>query len=327
MPKKKKIDEVVMYQTKSGEIAFRGDFTRDTIWATQKQISEVFGVNTRTVNEHLQNIYKDKELEKKATIRKFRIVQKEGKRDVERDVLFYNLDSIISVGYRVNSKRATEFRIWATKILRQHITRGYTINKKVIGKNYEKFMKAVSDVQKLLPRDTSISTESILDLIKAFAGTWVSLESYDEGKFPQKGFTKKDVQVQANDLYGAVADLKRNLIKKKQATDMFAQEKRKGSMEGILGNVMQSVYGKDVYKSIEEKAAHLLYFMVKNHPFTDGNKRSGAFAFIWFLNRVQIPFREKITPEALTAITLLVAESKPKEKDRMIGLVLLLLKR
>ncbi len=325
--KEKGQKELIIYQAKSGAIEFRGDFSRDTIWATQKQIAEVFGVSTKTVNEHLQNIYKEKELTKKATIRDFRIVQKEGERKVRRVVMFYNLDTIISVGYRVNSKKATEFRIWATKILKQHIIQGYTINRKIIGKNYDNFIKAVSDVEKLLPKDHVIPTEDILSLIKVFAGTWLSLESYDEEKFPKKGFTKKDVHVQADELYAAVDELKKNLRKKKQATELFAQEKDVGSLEGILGNVTQAVFGKDVYASIEEKAAHLLYFVVKNHPFTDGNKRTGAFSFIWFLNRAHIPFRQKITPEALTAITLLVAESKPKEKDRMIGLILLLLKK
>jgi death-on-curing family protein len=319
--------ELVIYQAKNGEIKFRGDFDGGTIWATQKQMAEIFDVDVRTVNEHIKNIFKTKELKKDSTIRNFRIVQKEGKREVVRNIEHYNLDMIISIGYRVNSKIATEFRIWATKTLKQHITKGYTINKKVLAQNYNDFMRAVDSVQKLLPKGEVISTENILELIKAFANTWFLLESYDEDEFPQKGFTKKKVKVTAKELYDAVASFKKQLIKKKQATELFAQEKKQKSLEGILGNVLQAVFKKEVYETVEEKAAHLLYFVVKNHPFSDGNKRSGAFSFIWFLQKFGINFRQKITPEALTVVTLLVAESKPTEKERIIGLILLLLKK
>ena len=245
----------------------------------------------------------------------------------DKPVKFYSLDLILAVGYRTHSARAISFRKWATKTLKQHITKGYTINKSVVGKNYDEFLRAVNSVQKLLPKNNTISTKDILDLVKTFARTWFSLESYDEGILPQTGVTKKKISLDASDLYTAIFELKRELIRKKQATELFAQEKKSKSLEGILGNVMQSVYGKDVYSSIEERAVHLLYFIVKNHPFNDGNKRTGAFAFIWFLKRAGIRFEHKITPEALTSITLLVAESKPKDKDQIIGLLLMLLKK
>ncbi len=319
--------DLLIYQAKDGAIELRGDFGNETIWATQKQIAEVFGIDVRTVNEHLGNVYKTKELKKDSTIRKFRIVQKEGTRFVERDMSFYNLDAVISVGYRVNSKQATAFRIWATKTLKRHITKGYTINKKIIGKNYDDFLQAVEDVQKLLPRGNIIPAKNILDLVKAFAGTWFSLESYDKDKFPSKGNTKKKLKIHADELYGAVTEFKKELIKKKQATELFAQERTQKALEGILGNVLQEVFNREVYGTVEEKAIHLLYFVVKNHPFTDGNKRTGAFSFIWFLQKTGINFQQKITPEALTAITLLVAESNPKDKDRIIGLLLMLLKK
>jgi len=316
--------DLVIYQAKSGAIEFRGDFSKDTIWATQKQIAEVFGVQRPAITKHINNILKDKELDSDSVCSKMEHTANDGK---NYNTTYYNLDIVLAIGYRVNSSTAIEFRKWATKILRQHITKGYTINKKVIGNNYGTFIKAVEDVQKLLSKDSSVHTEDILELIKTFANTWVSLESYDEDKFPQKGFTKKDVELNANEIYKDVDKLKSSLIKKRQATSMFAEEKKSGNLEGILGNVMQSMYGKDLYDSVEEKAAHLLYFVVKNHPFTDGNKRTGAFSFIWFLNRAGVQFRTKITPEALTAITLLVAESRPKDKDRLIGLILLLLKK
>ncbi len=319
---KKEKKQLAIYQAENGAIELREDFDNDTIWATQKQMAEVFGVDVRTINEHIQNIFKTEELEENSVIRKFRITASDGKK---YNTKHYNLDTIISVGYRVNSKTATNFRRWATKTLKQHITEGYTINPERVSKNYDNFLDAVDKVQKLLPKDNTLQADDILELIKTFADTWFSLESYDEDKLPQKGITKKIVEVQADDLYRAVEKFKGELVKKKQATDIFAQEKNKKSLEGILGNVLQSVFGDDVYPSVEGKAAHLLYFIVKNHPFTDGNKRTGAFAFIWFLQKTEVSFRDKITPEALTTITLLVAESNPKDKDRIIGLVLLLL--
>jgi death-on-curing family protein len=318
--------QLIIYQGKSGAIEFRGDPITQTIWGTQKQIAEVFQVNTRTVNEHLVNIYKAGELKDRSTVRKFRMVQKEGKRSVQRTVQVYNLDAIISVGYRVNSKQATQFRIWATKVLKQHITEGYTINKKRIGINYQKFMQAMSSVRALLPPGNKIDAESVLELINTFAGTWFSLDAYDKNSFPKKGNTKKTADFTANELSQALQKLKQELVNKKQAAEIFGQERSKDATKGIIGNIFQSVFGKDAYPTVEEKAAHLLYFIVKNHPFVDGNKRSGAFAFVWFLRKAGL-LRTNLTPEALTAFTLLIAESRPKDKNKMIGLVLLLLKK
>ncbi len=317
--------QLAIYQAKNGAIQLRSDATHDTIWATQKQMSDVFDVEIPTINEHIKNIFKTGELGKKATMRKFLIVQKEGKRDVSRDVEHYNLDMIISVGYRVNSKTATRFRKWATTTLRSYITEGFVIDPQRVEKNYDSFLTAVEYVQKLLPKGSVIDTDDILELIKTFADTWFSLESYDKDILPQKGVTKKIVKVQSDDLYSAIATFKDELITQKSATELFAQERSPQSIEGILGNVLQKAFDKDLYPSIESKAAHLLYFMVKNHPFTDGNKRTGAFTFIWFLRRSGIRFTHKITPQALTTITLLVAESNPKDKERIVGLIILLL--
>ncbi len=317
----KKIKELVIYQAKNGEIKFRGDFDGETIWATQKQVAEIFEIDRSVVTKHINKIFKDEEIDEKSNVQKMHIANS------DKPVKFYNLDIILAVGYRTNSAKAIGFRKWATKTLKQHITQGFTINPKTIENNYKDFLQAVESVQRLLPEENTIPTENILELIKAFAGTWFSLESYDEDKFPKKGFTKKKVKAGADELYTAVTQFKKELVKKKQATELFAQERKQKSLEGILGNILQSIFGKEVYPTVEEKAAHLLYFVVKDHPFSDGNKRTGAFSFIWFLQKSGIKFREKITPEALTAITLLVAESKPSEKDRIIGLILLLLKK
>jgi len=318
--------EIIIYQAKNGAIKLKGDFRKQTIWATQKELAEVFNVNIPTINEHIKNIYASKELKKKSTIRNFRIVQKEGKRKIEREIIHYNLDMIISVGYRVNSKTATKFRQWATSILKQHALQGYTINKKIIGKNYDKFMKAVTDVKAILPKNTKVQTSDILELIKTFANTWLSLKAYDEENFPKKGITKKKVAITAQELIQALEELRNNLISKKEATDIFGQDRNKDSVQGIVGNVFQSAFGKEMYPTIEEKAAHLLYFMIKDHPFIDGNKRSGAFSFVWFLRKTGI-LRASFSPETLTALTLFIAESRTTDKEKMIGLVLLLLKK
>lgn len=245
---------------------------------------------------------------------------------VKRQVDIYNLDMLIAVGYRINSVVGTKFRQWATKTLREHITRGYTLNRKRIGQNYAAFMKAVGDIQALLPEHVALDPKNILELVKEFSATWVSLDAYDKETLRVVGTTKRAIKLTGVELAEAIANLRTELIKKTEATALFAQERRLGSIEGIVGNVMQSFGGRHVYATVEAKAAHLLYFMVKNHPFTDGNKRSGAFAFVWFLRRARVRGGRTITPAALTALTLLIAESKPEKKEQMVALVTQLLK-
>jgi len=315
--------EIVIYQSFKGAIELRGDFNKETIWASLDQIAHVFGRDKSVISRHIKNIFRDGELHRNSVVAFFATTAADGK---SYKVEYFNLDVILSVGYRVNSKQATQFRQWATKTLREHITKGYTINRKVVAKNYDIFMKAVSDIQLLLPDHVTLDPKTILNLIKEFASTWVSLDAYDKGVFDKGKTTKKKVVLTGHNLTTAIAELKSELLKKSEATDIFAKERSAGSIEGIIGNVMQSFGGKDLYPSLEEKAAHLLYFMVKNHPFIDGNKRSGAFSFIWFLKRSGLLNSAHLTPAALTALTLLIAESNPKEKDKMTGLVVMLLK-
>ena len=226
----------------------------------------------------------------------------------------------------MNSKTATLFRQWATKTLREHLTKGYTINRRQIAKNYDEFMKVVSDIQTLLPEHITIDPKSVIELIKEFANTWMSIDAYDKETLIPFGHTKKAIKLSCLELSNAIMSLRSQLMKKGEATDIFAQDRNQGSIKGIVGNVMQSFGGKDLYKTAEEKAAHLLYFIVKNHPFIDGNKRSGAFAFIWFLRKAKIKTMRNINPGALTALTLLVAESSPARKDQMIALITQLLR-
>lgn len=323
MTKKKIEQKIVIYQTKSGALELRGDVEKETLWATQAQIAEVFQVERSVITKHIRNILNDKELDATAVCAKFAHTADDGK---TYEVQFYNLDVILSVGYRTNSGKAIEFRQWATKTLREHITKGYTINRKRVAQNYDAFMKAVGDVQALLPEHVTLDPKAVLELIKEFAGTWVSLDAYDKEALSLKGVTKKKVTLVARDLQLAISDLKQVLVQKGEATDLFAHERKEGNIEGIVGNVMQSFGGTSVYPTVEEKAAHLLYFMVKNHPFTDGNKRSGAFAFVWFLRKVGVKGSKNINPAALTALTLLVAESDPQRKEQVVALVMQMLR-
>lgn len=326
---KKLNKKLAIYQAKNGAIELNFDDKKETVWVKLDQIALLFDRDKSVISRHIKNIFKEEELSKNSTVAFFATVQKEGNREVERSIEFFNLDMIISVGYRVNSKMATKFRKWATKTLKNHITKGYTVNKKVLQKNYKEFLKTVEDIKILAKSNQQISSDDILELIKTFSSTWFSLESYDKQNFPKQGKKKSKKKVilknLSQDLYSKIEVLKENLIQKNEATDLFAQEKKKGSLEGIFGNVFQSVFGEDAYKTIEEKASHLLYFVIKNHPFNDGNKRTGAFSFIWFLQKMDFDFKEKISPETLTALTLLIAESNPKDKEKMVGLVLLLL--
>jgi len=324
--KQKKKNEVVIFQAKNGAIELSVDAKKETILANINQIAELFGVQKAAISKHFKNIFESGELTEEATVSKMETVQIEGKREVQRFIEMYNLDAIIAVGYRVNSKQATQFRIWATRVIKEYVSFGYAINPSRIAQNYEKFLLAVEETKKLLPDDNRVSAQDAMELVKMFAGTWFSLDAYDKEALPLKGVTKRKVTFAGNELEDSIGQLKKELIRKGETTDIFAIERKGSSLVGIFGNVLQSFGGNDLYPTIEEKAVHLLYFIVKNHPFIDGNKRSGAFAFIWFMQRTNFNFRDKITPEALTALTLLIAESNPEDKDRVIGLVLLLLK-
>ena len=321
----KKEHSIIVYQTKMGAIELREDVRTETIWATLPQIADLFDTDKSGISRHIKNIFSSEELDQKATVAKIATVQKEGKREVSRDIEYFNLDMILSVGYRVNSKKATIFRQWATKTLRSHIVDGYTINKKRLAKNYNAFLKVVEQVKALLPSGGAVDAVSAMELVKMFAGTWLSLDAYDKSKLPKSGATKRQVEFTAEELTQALQKLKHELVSKGAATGLFGSERGGQSVAGIVGNIFQTFGGQDLYPTVEEKAAHLLYFMVKNHPYADGNKRSGAFAFVWFLKQARILNPARLTAEALTALTLFVAESNPKDKNRMVGLVLLLL--
>lgn len=218
-------NNVIIYQAKNGEIKLKGDFANETIWASQADIAKIFGVTPQNITIHLRNIFEEKELEKKSTCKESLQVQLEGKREIKRKILEYNLDILIAIGYRINSVTGTKFRKWATRVLKQHITAGYSINKTLIGKNYSKFIKAIENVRNLLPDGNIIDNESVLELVKFFANTWLSLDAYDKSQLPTTGINQKQVSFVSDDLNKALAELKIDLIKKDEATDLFAIER------------------------------------------------------------------------------------------------------
>ncbi len=319
--------ELAIYQAKDGAIELKIDRKNETIIANVYQIADLFGVDRSVIAKHLKNVFETGELKKETTCAKFAQVRNEGGRSVNREIEFYNLDAIIAVGYRVNSKQATNFRIWATKILKNYLIDGYAINKKHISKNYDKFIEALDEIKALSvkKKDSDLHPSFAIDLVKGFTETWLSLDAYDKDNLKIDNVTKEQITLSAKDLAAGISNLKSELIKKREATEIFAKERSKDALEGIIGNVMQSFGGADLYESLEEKAAHLFYFIVKNHPFTDGNKRSGAFSFVWFLQKFSLIDVKKIDPQTITALTLLIAESDPKDKDKMVGLVMMLL--
>jgi len=317
--------QICPHQKENGAVELRGDYSNETIWANLNQIADLFDVDKSGISRHIRNIFSSGELDKKRTVAKFATVQTEGKRNIERDIEYYDLDIILSVGYRVNSKKATLFRKWATKTLRKYIREGFIINKNRIAENYDQFIGAVENIKKLLLAGSQIDNANVLELISAFADTWLSLDAYDKDRLKISGATKQKIALTAEKLTQVLFEFKSVLMEKREATELFGKERQNNAVDGIVGNVMQSFGGKNLYPTVEEKAAHLLYFVVKNHPFVDGNKRSGAYAFVWFLRQAKILDVAKITPPALTALTILVAESNPKDKEKTIRLILTLL--
>lgn len=317
--------ELVLFRGPKGTVKLRGDFQRETLWASQAEMAELFGVNSQSVTKHIKNIYAEGELVEKSTCSKMEQVQTEGKRSIKRSINYYNLDAMIAVGYRINSVTGTRFRQWATKTLREHITKGFTINRTQIGQHYDEFLQAVETLKALAPAKGNVDTESVLELVRAFADTWFSLDAYDKESLVPKKVTKRSVTLTAKALLEGVYVLKNELMTKGEASDNFATERNAGSIDGIVGNVMQSFGGVNMYPTVEEKAAHLLYFIIKNHPFVDGNKRTGAYAFVWYLHKAHRLDRQTLTPSALTALTLLIAESNPSEKEKLVKLVIMLL--
>lgn len=323
---------IEIYQAQDGTTQVEVRFENDTVWLSQAQMAMLFGKDIRTINEHITNIFDDEELEKESTIRKFRIVRQEGKRQVNREIEHYDLDMIISVGYRVKSKQGISFRRWATARLKEYLTQGYTINQKRLQQNAHELEQALALIQKTA-NSSELTLESgrgLVDIVSRYTHTFLWLQQYDEGLLTEPQTQQGGTLPTYAEACSALAELKSQLMAKGEASDIFGRERDNG-LSAILGNLDQSVFGEPAYPSIEAKAAHLLYFVVKNHPFSDGNKRSGAFLFVDFLHRNGRLFDHNghpvINDTGLAALTLLVAESDPKQKETLIRLIMHMLKQ
>lgn len=316
--------DITIYEGPGGAIEVRVD--RESVWLTQRQMAELFDTSTDNISLHLKNIYADSELEEPATTEEYSVVQQEGGRQVRRTLKHYNLDAIISVGYRVNSRRGVHFRQWATRTLKEHLTRGYTLNRQRLEENARELEAALQLVRKAAAGEalTTDQGRGLVDVIARYTQTFLLLQRYDEGLLTEPKGTPGGTLPSLAEAQAAIADLKQNLIGRGEASDLFGQVREDG-LTSILGNLDQSVFGEPAYPSIESKAAHLLYFTIKNHPFTDGNKRIGSFLFVDFLNRNGRLFSNGepvINDVGLAALALLVAESDPKHKDVFIRLVM-----
>ncbi len=323
--------QIEIYQTDDGQTQIQVRLEQDTLWLSQGQIAELFDKDSDTIGLHLKNIYKSGELEKSATTEESSVVRQEGKRQVRRKIMFYNLDAIISVGYRVNSKKGTRFRIWATQRLKEYLVKGYSINQQRFEQNAVELKQAMALIQKAA-QSPSMATDmgrGLVDILSRYTQTFLWLQRYDEGLLEEPEGQSGGKLATPEDAMASIIELKEQLKAKGEASDLFANPSRADSLAAIFGNLDQSVFGDPAYPTIESKAAHLLYFVVKNHPFTDGNKRSGAFLFVDFLHRNNRLLYENglpvINDTGLAALTLLVAESDPKQKDTLIKLIMNLL--
>jgi len=316
------VTNIEIYQAPNGEIEFKGDLEHETVWANQKQIAQLFGTKVPAINKHIKNILKEEELDS-STISKMETVQKEGKREVTRVVEFYNLDIIIAIGYRVNSKLATHFRKWATSILKKYLLDGYALNEKKLTKTKDILQNLKATIDFLSTKEIGHEKE-LLSLLNNYTKTLSLLEGYDKESIDDFEGCQSDCILTYEETKEVLISLKKNLMAKKEATKLFANEKA-DELDGIISNLYQTFGGVELYPSIEDKASHLLYFIIKDHPFSDGNKRSASFMFIYFLNKCDYLYKangeKKINDNALTALTLLVASSDPKEKELLIKLI------
>lgn len=323
-------NEIIIYQTEDNEVAVRLDSAHETLWLSQKQMSELFATSTDNIGLHLKNIYRDGELDELSTTEESSVVRQEGDRQVKRTLKHYDLNAIISVGYRVNSKKGTQFRIWATQRLREYLVQGYAINQQRFDSNAAELKQAISLIRKAAksPELTAESGSGLVEIVSRYTQTFLWLQQYDEGLLSEPKGEDGGILPSADTAMVSLNALKASLIERGEATDMFARLREDG-LASILGNLEQSVFGAAAYPTVESKAAHLLYFVVKNHPFSDGNKRSGAFLFVDFLHRngrlLNADALPVINDTGLAALTLLVAESDPKQKETLMRLIMLML--
>ncbi|MEW6521273.1 MAG: virulence protein RhuM/Fic/DOC family protein [Thermodesulfobacteriota bacterium] len=314
--------EVILYQSEEGKSALDVHLKDETVWLTLNQIADLFERDNSVISRHFRNVFQAGELVKEAVVAKNATTAADGK---TYQVEYYNLDAIISVGYRVNSKRGTQFRIWASSVLKDHLVHGYSLNQRRLAE------KGVDEVRQVL-RLLAVTLEShnlvsdegraVLEVVNRYARTWQLLLQYDEDKLPVPATKHNTRSVLGIDqARQAIATLKNDLLSRGEATDLFGHERGHG-LAGLIGAVQQSFGGQDLYPSVEEKAAHLLYFVIKDHPFTDGNKRIGSFLFLLFLQANGLLNVGSFDNRALVALALLTAASESGQKEILIRLIM-----
>ena len=323
-------NQIVIYQTADGQTQIDVKMQDETVWLTQETMAQLFDTTVPNINMHIKNIYEDEELDKNRTIKDFLTVRKEGKRSVSRKLTYYNLDMIIAVGYRVKSKTATQFRIWANKILKEYLIKGYSVNKQLLSSQQEK-LKTLQNTISLLTRsltnqvETVEQAQSVAKILENFAYGLNLLDDFDHKELDTKGKTTKEaVRISKEEFLEVVNEMKSDF-----ESDVFAVPKDE-SFESSVNQIYQTFDGAELYPSLEEKAAMLLYLIVKNHSFTDGNKRIGASCFLYFMNKNGILYNDGIPiidNATLFALTLLIAESNPSEMEVIKQVVISVLNR
>jgi prophage maintenance system killer protein len=316
------MSEIAIYESESG--AVNVTLERNSVWLNLQQIAELFGRDKSVISRHLRNVFAEGELERQAVVAKNATTAADGK---TYQVEYFNLDAILSVGYRVNSKQGTRFRQWASRVLNEHLTRGYTLNRERFEANARELEAALELVRKAArtPELGEAGGRGLVEIVSRYTQTFLWLQRYDEGLLTEPTGSPGGELPDATQARRQLAELKAQLMARGEASDLFARERGDG-LAALLGNLKQSVFGEPAYPSLESKAAHLLYFVVKNHAFADGNKRSGAYLFVDFLHRngrlLDAEGNAVINDTGLAALTLLVAESTPAQKDTLIRLIM-----
>jgi len=319
-------NQIEIYTTKDNQTEVQVLFEQETVWLNQYQLSDLFETDRTSILKHLQNIYNTGELVEDATCAKFAQVRQEGKRNVKREVLHYNLDAILSVGYRVNSKQGTQFRQWATQRLKDYLVKGYVINQKRLEEAESKFQELKQAVKLLesvvnTKEITGDEAQGLLKVLSDYAFALDILDQYDHQTLKISETEDKEIfKISYTEAIIAIEGLKTKF----GGSNLFGNEKD-DSFKSSLATIYQTFDGIDLYPSVQEKAGHLLYFVTKNHSFSDGNKRIAAFLFVWFLERNALLYHEEkkvIDDNALVALTLMIAESKPDDKDMMVKVII-----
>ena len=316
--------KILIYQTDDGHTQIDVRLENDTVWLTQTQMADLFKSSRTNIIEHIQNIYKDGELNEKSTCRKIRQVRQEGKRTVNREITMFNLDMIISVGYKVNSKRGVRFRQWANEVLKQYLIKGYAVNERMRREQIAELRQLVGMLGRTIQNQPLISTDETNALFEVVTDYTYALDTLDNYDYQRLTISQTTQEERFHATYENAMEEIVKLRNRFGGSTLFGNEKD-DSFKSSIGQIYQTFGGEELYPSVEEKAAMLLYLVTKNHSFSDGNKRIAATLFLWFLNENRILYRpdgsKRLPDNTLVALTLMIAESRPEEKDIMVKVV------